>query len=136
MPTRTPADIPESFPSVETPTAGPRPAARSYRDLERTLTPLPDSSHRPTDAEVAEAELPRPIEVSGGDGFPSADAVRAAIERLSAIDASDLELAVIGGSVRLSGSVARASDRDRILAAVHAVPGVTEVVDHLRLRLE
>lgn len=118
------------------PASADHPPARSYRDLERVLTPLPDSSHRPTEAEAAEAELPRPIRVSSPEGGAvSGDAVRAAIEALPAIDATDLDLSVIGSSVRLSGSVARTSDRDRIVAAVHAVPGVDEVVDLLRVRL-
>jgi hypothetical protein len=109
--------------------------ARSYRDIERVVTPLPDSSHRPTEAEAAEAELPRPIHVST-DGGATGDSVRAAIEALPAVDATDLELDVVGGSVRVAGSVARGADRDQIVAALHTVPGVTEVVDNLRVRLD
>lgn len=129
-------DRSSSSSSPEAPATAGHPPARSYRDLERVLTPLPDSSHRPTRAEAAEAEVPRPVEVSAEGGAVAADDVRAAIASLAAIDAGDLDVAVIGSSVRLSGSVARTSDRDRVVAAVHQVAGVDEVVDHLRVRLE
>ena len=108
--------------------------ATSYRDLERTLTPLPDSSHRPTEAEAAAAEVPRPVETSGDAA--TAGAARAAIEALPAIDATDLAIdAVDATTIRVEGSVARTTDRDRIVAALHRLPGVTQVTDHLRVRL-
>ena len=142
MPNQTPAETPEPFPSVETPTPRPNPSVTpspSYRELERRLTPLPDSSHRPTPAEEVQAEVPREPQVKamGGDNaFPNADTVRAAVAALDNLDAADLELDVRSGSVTLSGSVARSSDRDRIITALGKVHGVTEVVDHLRIRLE
>lgn len=134
MPTRTPAEVPEPFPSVETPSP-----PRSYRELERTLVPLPDSSHRPTPREEAEAEVPREPQVTatgGSNAFPSAEAVKAAVSALDSVDATDLELQVVSGTVTLGGSVARASDRDRIVTALGKVGGVTEIVDRLRIRLE
>lgn len=121
-------------PHDPTPSSASTPAA-SYRELERKLVPLPDSSHRPTPAEADEAEVPRPVEVTGGDGALSADGVRAAVVALEHVDATDLTLDVVGGSVTVGGSVARTDDRERIVAAVEAVPGVTEVIDRLRVRL-
>ncbi len=145
--TRPGAETPEPFPSLPTPSelshakGEQRPprgaAAPSYRDLASQLVPLPDSSHRPTLFEAEEAELPRDVKVSAGGGaFPAADTMRAAVAALEGVDATDLELDVVGGSVTLSGSVARSSDRDRIVTALGKLHGVTEVLDRLRVRLE
>ena len=138
------AETPEPFPSIETPTTTPPPAAqgsapRSYRELERTLTPLPDSSHRPTPAEAEDAERPRAARVSasgGADAFPAVATVAAAVEGLDGVDVSDLEVDVVAGVVTLAGSVARTSDRDRLITALGKVGGVTEVVDRLRVRID
>ena len=147
MTTKPSAETPEPFPSIETPTssrtdghpADTSTAAPSYRDLERKLVPLPDSSHRPLQREAAQAEIPREPTVSatGGDGaFPAADTVRAAVAALDNLDGTDLQLDVVGGTVTMAGSVARAIDRDRIVTALERVHGVAEVRDQLRIRLE
>ena len=147
MTTKTSAETPEPFPSIETPTksrtdghpAEPSTAAPSYRELERKLVPLPDSSHRPLPNEAAAAELPREptVSVTGGDGaFPAADTVKAAVAGLDHLDGTDLQLDVVGGTVTMTGSVARAIDRDRIITALERVHGVAEVRDQLRIRLD
>ncbi|HVV85535.1 MAG TPA: BON domain-containing protein [Kofleriaceae bacterium] len=125
-----PADKPVTPPPTHHP-------ARSYRDLERMVTPLPDSSHRPTPSEAAEAEIPKPVVVSGDEGaYPSADQVRAALVGLGGVDTSDLDVDVAGGTVTVSGSVARTRDREQILGALGRLAGVALVRDHLRVRLD
>lgn len=134
------ADVPAPFPSIPNATATPAESSsdRSYDELVRRTVPLPDSSHRPTrDAAIA-AEEPRAAAVTGsGSGdLPGDDAVREALAALEYVDVSDLTVALRGGSATLSGSVARGFDRDRITTALGRIPGVTEIVDHLRIRTE
>lgn len=107
----------------------------SYDDIARRNVPLPDSSHRPTRAEETDAEEPR-IPAVTGDGAAGDDAVRAALDGLEHVDVSDLTVALSDGVATLSGSVARRLDRERIMSALARIPGVTEVVDRLRIRTE
>ena len=104
--------------------------ARSYEDIARTTVPLPDSSYQPTDAEQAASEEPREPAVHGGE-----DAVRAALATLSAVDLTDLDVVVEGGTATLRGSVARRRDRDDLVAALRGA-GITDVTDQLRIRLD
>lgn len=107
----------------------------SYDELARKNVPLPDSSHRPTRAEETDAEEPRIPAVTADDGSGD-DAVRAALAGLEHVDVSDLTVALSGGTATLSGSVARRLDRERIMSALARIPGVSEVVDRLRIRTE
>lgn len=104
---------------------------RSYDDLVRRRVPLPDSSFRPTSAEERSAEEPRDPAVTG----PDAGALRAALDGLAHVDVADVQVETRGTTAIVSGSVARGYDRDRIVAALHGVSGVAEVVDRLRVRL-
>ena len=59
---------------------------------------------------------------------PGEAAIRAAIGRVPHGDTRDLRVMIDGATVVLAGSVAAARDRDALVAAVRAVPGVGEVV--------
>jgi hypothetical protein len=110
------------------------PGGRSYGDLVRKLVPLPDSSHRPTHGEEREAEVPREPRVASSGGA-ELDTVRAALHGLAGVDVADVQVDVAGTTATVTGSVARGYDRDRVVSALHAAPGVVEVIDHLRIRL-
>jgi hypothetical protein len=107
-------------------------SARSYEDIIRKTVPLPDSSYRPTDAERIESEVPREPALVG----PHEGTMRDALQALTGVDLTDLQVDVEGGTATMRGSVARKDDRDRIEATLRGVPGVDEVRDQLRIRLE
>ncbi|MBK9034884.1 MAG: BON domain-containing protein [Myxococcales bacterium] len=94
---------------------------------------LPDSSHRPTvpEEEAALHRKPAPLSL-----HPSMAPIRSALAELDAVDLTDLEVVLTEGHVTLSGSVATRADRDRIVAAVEAVPDHLGVIDTLRIRLD
>lgn len=105
----------------------------SYDDLVRQDVPLPDTSYRPSRAEVARAHL-------RGTGpsivMDSEDtAVRAALMSLDGADLSDLRVEIDDGRAILGGSVATSEDRRRIVAAIEMVPGIAAVIDTIRVRL-
>ena len=135
-----PADQPAPFPSISTPTTTTSSADVSYEDIVRKTVPLPDSSHRTSPSERREAELPQPgVTASGGaNAFPNHDAIRAAMDALGAsgADVADVQVSVVAGKATIVGSVARSTDRDRIVTALGQVAGVVEVTDQLRIRLE
>ena len=131
------ADQPAPFPSLPTPTSStsaPKPPGsapapgHSYDDLVRKHVPLPDSSHRPTHDEAVAAEVPHDL--------PDQITMRDALQALQGVDIADLQVDVAGGTATLVGSVARSIDRERITTALGKVPGVVEIIDRLRIRLE
>jgi osmotically-inducible protein OsmY len=105
----------------------------SYADLVRKNVPLPDSSYRPSTAEVAAAEARRPGPRITTDAEMTS--VRAALMNIEGADISDVELDIDTGRATLDGSVALEEDRRRIIAAVEMIPGVNAIVDRLRVRL-
>ncbi len=111
---------------------------RSYDDIVRATVPLPDSSHRPSQAEATRADE-RPAGPRIETRFPDDVAVdltslRAALNNLTGADLADLDVTLEGGHAEIDGSVAEDSDRDRILRAVADVPGVLAVIDRIRVR--
>lgn len=114
------------------------PSHRSYEDIVRATVPLPDSSKRPSRAEAAQADDrpqgPRIQYRFADDASPDETSVRAALLGLQGADLADLDVAIEGGRVEISGSVADDSDRDRIVRAVSDVPGVIAVIDTIRVR--
>lgn len=68
------------------------------------------------------------------DQTPSTHAVRQSLAGLDDTDLADLHIVLDGGRATIDGSVLRASDRDRIVRAIVALPGVSSVIDRLRLR--
>jgi osmotically-inducible protein OsmY len=68
------------------------------------------------------------------DRTPSPSAVRDALSMLDDVDLADLHIMLDGGRATIDGSVVRDVDRDRVLRAIVALPGVSSVVDRLRLR--
>ncbi|HUQ02213.1 MAG TPA: BON domain-containing protein [Kofleriaceae bacterium] len=60
--------------------------------------------------------------------------VRAALNGLSGADLADLDVTFEIGRAEIDGSVADASDRDRIIRAVSDVAGVIAVIDRIRVR--
>lgn len=110
----------------------------SYDDLVRSVVPMPDSSHRPYRAEVTAAESrpagPLITAAWPEDQDPAPEAIREALTALVGADISDLDIALDGGRATLDGSVATQGDRDRIVRAISAVPGVITVIDTLRVR--
>jgi len=110
----------------------------SYDDIARATVPLPDSSFRPSRAEVAAAEARVPgLRISPlwpDDQQPSVAAVQAALEALPGADLTDLEVLLESGRATLVGSVASEDDRTRVLHALTGVPGVTAVIETLRVR--
>lgn len=104
----------------------------SYEEIVRETVILPDSSYRPTipEEQAALHRAPPPVTV-----HPSMAPIRRALAALEAVDLTDLEVALTGGHVTLAGSVATRADRDRIVAAVEAVPDHLGVIDTLRIRL-
>lgn len=65
---------------------------------------------------------------------PSPSAVRERLATLDDVDLGDLHIVLDGGRVTIDGSVARDDDRDRVVRAIAVLPGVSSVVDRLRLR--
>jgi hypothetical protein len=105
----------------------------SYDDITREVVPLPDSSYRPTTAEVAKAHAPPPEPTELEQVI--AAAVRAAFADDGYLDGSDLGVVVEGTTAVLQGSVVTEKDRRRAVEIAEGVPGVTEVRDELRVRL-
>lgn len=104
----------------------------TYDDLARKLTPLPDSSYRPSRAEVEAAHnRPQGPRIQATDH----DAVRAVLANLDGADLTDIDVMIEDGLATLDGSVAKDEDRTRVVEAVHTIPGVTAVIDQLRVRL-
>lgn len=104
---------------------------RSYDELVRETTVLPDGSHRPTQAEEQEALRRAPPPVAPGARLTP---IRWALGALEGVDLHGLELALAGARVVLTGVVASRGDRERVVAAIEAVPGVEGVDDRLRVR--
>ncbi|MBL8622033.1 MAG: BON domain-containing protein [Myxococcales bacterium] len=119
-------------PNARSSSSAPAAPARSYDALVRAVVPLPDSSHRPSADEAAAAEEPRAPVTEGPADVRAA--VRAALDALPHADLADVQVAVHQGTATIAGSVARADDRDRIVAALSAIPGLV-IVDELRVRL-
>lgn len=66
---------------------------------------------------------------------PTPSAVREALARLGdEVDQSDLHIMLDGGRATIDGSVVRDIDRDEVVHAIVELPGVSSVVDRLRLR--
>lgn len=65
---------------------------------------------------------------------PDPEAVRAALVALTELDLSDLHVMLDGGRATIDGSVARDDDRQLVLRAMVDLPGVSSVVDRMRLR--
>jgi osmotically-inducible protein OsmY len=61
-------------------------------------------------------------------------AVRTALERTAALEADDIEIDTLNGTVRLTGSVGSWWEHDAVLAAAWAAPGVDRVDDRLSIR--
>ncbi|MBK5911980.1 hypothetical protein CCR85_10815 [Rhodothalassium salexigens] len=59
--------------------------------------------------------------------------IRRALHRSAELDMANIKTLVEGGRVTLNGEVHSLYERDRIEDAVRLVPGVTEVVDNLRV---
>lgn len=110
----------------------------SYDDLVRSVVPMPDSSHRPFRAEVTAAESrpsgPLITAAWPEDQIPTPEAIRDALDILMGADLSDLDISLDGGRATIDGSVATQDDRDRIVRAIGAVPGVITVIDTMRVR--
>lgn len=110
----------------------------SYDDVVRATVPLPDSSRRPTRAEVHEAVTrppgPRFTAAWPDDDMPPPSVLLAALDVLHGADLSDLTLTLDRGRITLDGSVATQDDRERIVRALGEVEGVTTVIDVLRVR--
>ena len=111
----------------------PRPSP-SYDDITRRTVPLPDSSHRPSTEEVQDAhdlvhreptELEAMIAAAVRDGFANDHH----------LDGSDLGVHVEGTVAVLSGSVVTEEDRKRAVEIAREAPGVSDVIDELRVRL-
>ena len=107
----------------------------SYDDITRRTVPLPDSSHRPTEGEVDEAENPVLREQTELEAVIAA-AVRDHLADDQHLDGSDLGVTVTGTTATLTGSVVTEADRRRAIEITQEVPGVTAVVDELRVRLD
>ncbi|MBL8627383.1 MAG: BON domain-containing protein [Myxococcales bacterium] len=103
---------------------------RSYDELVRETMVLPDGSHRPTLAEEQEALRRAPPPFAPGARLTP---IRWALGALDDIDLHGLELALAGGRVVLTGTVASRADRERVVAAIEAVPGVEGIDDRLRI---
>lgn len=107
----------------------------SYDDITRRVTPNPDSSFRPTEAEEVEAENAPFREPSELEALIAAG-IRSAIADEPQLDGADIGVAVTGTTATLEGSVATSSDRRTAVEIAWSVPGVTAVVDELKVRLE
>ncbi len=105
----------------------------SYDDIVRKNVPLPDSSYRPSTAEVANAEARKPGPRITADSDTTS--VQAALMSLEGADITDVQVDIDSGRATIDGSVALEEDRRRIIAAVEMVPGVNAVIDRLRVRL-
>jgi osmotically-inducible protein OsmY len=105
----------------------------SYDDITRRVTPLPDSSYRPTEGEAYDAE--HPAEPSELEALIAAG-IRSAIADEPQLDGADVGVKVSGTTATLEGSVATSSDRRTAVEIAWSVPGVTAVVDELKVRLE
>ena len=106
----------------------------SYDDIARRTVPLPDSSHRPTEDEVVEAHEAVNREPTELEALIAA-AVRAAFADDHHLDGSDLGVDVDGTVAILTGSVVTEEDRRRAVEIARDVPGVSDVIDDLRVRL-
>jgi hypothetical protein len=107
----------------------------SYDDITRRVTPLPDSSFRPTEGEEHEAEHPSMKEPSELEALIAAG-IRSAIADEPQLDGADVGVTVSGTTATLEGSVATSSDRRTAVEIAWGVPGVTAVVDELKVRLD
>jgi hypothetical protein len=112
----------------------------SYDDVVRASVPLPDSSRRPSRAEVRDAvtRSPGPRFTAAwpdpDDDTPPPSVLLAALDVLHGADLSDLTVALDHGRLTLEGSVATQDDRERIVRALGCVDGVATVIDTLRVR--
>jgi len=61
-------------------------------------------------------------------------AVRTALQRTAALEADDIGIDTLNGTVRLTGSVGSWWEHDAVLAAAWAAPGVDRVDDRLSIR--
>ncbi len=59
--------------------------------------------------------------------------IKDALKRHADVEATKVTIAVSNGTVTLTGSVESFDEMDRIEGAVWAAPGVTKVVDNLRI---
>lgn len=59
--------------------------------------------------------------------------IEAALKQAGLLDASDISVAVDGSDATLSGTVDSWAERDRAIRAAGRTPGVTRVIDRLRL---
>jgi len=106
----------------------------TYDDITRRVTPNLDSSYRPTAEEEEEAMHPSMREPSGLEALIAAG-VRSALADEPLLDGSDIGVVVNGTTATLEGSVATSSDRRTAVEIAWSVPGVTAVVDDLKVRL-
>jgi hypothetical protein len=113
------------------------PVPVSYDDITRKVTPNLDSSHRPSQEEEREAVDNPPMlrEPSELEALIAA-AIRSALADEAQLDGSDIGVVVTGTTATLEGSVATSADRRTAVEIAWGVPGVTAVVDDLRVRLD
>jgi hypothetical protein len=107
----------------------------SYDDITRRVTPNPDSSFRPTEAEEHAADNAPFREPSELEALIAAG-IRSALADEPQLDGADVGVVVTGTTATLEGSVATSSDRRTAVEIAWSVPGVTAVVDELKVRLE
>lgn len=112
-----------------------RSAPASYDDITRRVTPNLDSSYRPSNAEVDAAENPVMREPSELEALIAAG-IRSAFADEPQLDGSDIGVTVTGTTATLEGSVATSTDRRTAVEIAWGVPGVTAVVDELKVRLD
>lgn len=111
--------------------AGTHEVPHSYAEIVRETVVLPDGSHRPSlaEEEAALRRQPRPISPR-----PSMMSMKWALAQLEDVDRRDVAVAVADAVVTVTGVVATRADRERIVLALEAVPGVAQVNDELRIR--
>jgi osmotically-inducible protein OsmY len=107
----------------------------TYDDITRRVTPNLDSSYRPTAEEEAEAMRPSMREPSELEALIAAG-VRSALADEPQLDGSDIGVVVNNRTATLEGSVATSADRRTAVEIAWSVPGVTAVVDELKVRLD
>jgi osmotically-inducible protein OsmY len=62
------------------------------------------------------------------------DAITTALQRAARLEAADIGVDTMNGTVRLTGTVGSWWEHDAVLAAAWAAPGVTDVHDHISVR--